>query len=73
MKRGKFECVLFVFLVRGYTKNTCDPIFNLLKLYVSSHVCTLNQLKSFQNTKDNVEAYIVNYQSFNNFNDILDN
>jgi hypothetical protein len=55
-----FKRVEFIFYVKGHTKNTCDRMFNLLKLrYHASNVYTMDMLHDTLNVVEDVSFEIV--------------
>ena len=57
VERGWFKKVNFTFLVKGHTKNTCDRMFDLLKVkWHQSNVYTMDQALEVLNAMENVSA-----------------
>ena len=62
-----FKRVEFIFYVKGHTKNTCDRMFNLLKLrYHASNVYTMDMLHETLNEVEAVTFEIVTSKVFLN-------
>lgn len=69
---GYFQTVEFIFYVRGYTKNLCDRMFNLLKKrYHQSQIYSVEGLKEKLNSLDNVHYYHVDCETFYDVNAML--
>ena len=57
VERGWFKKVNFTFLVKGHTKNTCDRMFDLLKVkWHQSNVYSMDQALEVLNAMENVSA-----------------
>ncbi len=63
-----FKRVEFIFYVKGHTENTCDRMFNLLKLqYHASNVYTMDMLHETLNEVEAVTFKIVTSEVFLDF------
>jgi hypothetical protein len=68
-----FSTVEFIFYIRGHTKNVCDRLFNLLKIwYHKSDVYTMDMLLDVLNLQDDVTFHNTSSTTFKNYDKMLD-
>jgi hypothetical protein len=73
VERKYFSTVEFIFYIRGHTKNVCDRLFNLLKIwYHKSDVYTMDMLVDVLNLQDDVTFQKTSSTTFKNYDKMLD-
>ena len=68
-----FKTVQIIFLAAGYTKNTADRLFNVLKLdYRKENIFSLSKLFQVCNQNEYVTTHKVDWKVFDNWNEYCD-